>query len=225
MSNSTNHTDSATRQHLLRAAVKCFAQHGYAATSVQQIVKAARVSKPALYYYFADKADLFLAVVDTAHDQRYRLIQAAAGRVRTVGEKLEEMVADVFEYAQSNRELMRLTFATAFANSADVPGQSRCRAKGRRNFEFISALIKAGQANGELRRDFSPEELAMGIYGQVNSYVMVGLLVRDCPLNRDSARQIVRLFLHGASNTAGRNGHAQSRRGRGNRLSLDRHRR
>ncbi len=205
--------------------MKCFAQHGYAATSVQQIVKTARVSKPALYYYFADKADLFLAVVDAAHDERYRLIQAAAERGRTVGEKLEEIVAGVFEYAQRNRELMRLTFATAFANSADVPGQSHCRAKGRRNFDFVSSLIRTGQATGELRRDFAADELAMGIYGQVNSYVMVGLLVPDCPLNRDSARQIVRLFLHGASNTAGRNGHAQSRRGRGNRLSLDRNRR
>lgn len=203
--------------------MKCFAQHGYAATSVQQIVKAARVSKPVLYYYFADKAGLFLAVVDTAHEERYRLIQAAAERGRTVGEKLEEIVGDVFEYALRNRELMRLTFATAFANSADVPGQSQCRAKGRRNFDFIVSLIKRGQANGELRRDFSPEELGMGIYGQVNSYVMVGLLAPDCPLNRDSARQIVRLFLHGASNTTGQNGHLESRRARSKRPALDSH--
>ena len=38
----------------------------------------------------------------------------------------------------------------------------------------------------------------MGIYGQLNSYVMVRLLVPDCPLDRQTAKQIVRLFLQGA---------------------------
>ncbi len=191
---------------MLQAALKCFAQHGYAGASVQQIVDTARVSKPVLYYYFADKADLFLAVVDTSHDERYHVMQAAAEKGRTVGERLEEIVAAVFEYSLRNRELMRLTFATAFATTGDMPGQSQCRAKGRRNFEFIAGLIKTGQESGELRRDFSADELAMGIYGQVNSYVMIRLLVPDCPLNRDSARQIVRLFLQGAS-SPGVNGH------------------
>ena len=45
-----------TRKLILRAALKQFANAGYAATSVQQIVDDARVSKPALYYHFADKA-------------------------------------------------------------------------------------------------------------------------------------------------------------------------
>ncbi len=202
----TNYADSASRQNLLHAALRCFAQHGYAATSVQQIVDAARVSKPVLYYYFRDKADLFLAVVDAAHDERYRLIQAAAERGRSVGEKLEEMVTAVFEYSLRNRELMRLTFATAFATSGDVPGRSQCQTKGRRNFDFICSLIKQGQESCELRHDVPVDELAMGIYGQINSYVMIRLLVPDCSLNRETARQIVRLFLEGAALKKG-NGH------------------
>ena len=40
----------------------------------------------------------------------------------------------------------------------------------------------------------------MGIYGQLNTYVMVRLLVPDCPLDRQAAKQIVRLFLEGAVN-------------------------
>ena len=78
MAKTTNHSDSATRQHLLQAALKSFADRGYAATSVRHIVAVARVSKPALYYYFKDKAGLFQALVDQAHDERYRLMQAAA---------------------------------------------------------------------------------------------------------------------------------------------------
>ena len=197
MAKTVNH--STTRQHILQAALKSFARCGYAATSVQQIVDAAGVSKPALYYYFADKAQLFQALVDHAHDERYRLMQAAAERGRTVADKLEQIVAAVFEFSLRNRELMRLAFATAFAASGEAPGRVRCTEKGRRNYEFVRSLIEQGQASGELDCGFGVDDLAMGIYGQLNSYVMVRLLVPDCPLDRQTAGQIVRLFLEGAA--------------------------
>lgn len=187
-----------TRQQLLLAALKSFADRGYAATSVQEIVDAAQVSKPALYYYFKDKAELFQALVDQAHDDRFRLMQEAAKRGRSIGERLEEVVTAIFEFSLQHRELMRLAFASAFAASGEAPGQSRCREKGRRNFEFLRSLIEQGQKSGELARDFTPDELTMGIYGQLNSYVMIRLLVPDCPLNRQTAQQVVRLFLEGA---------------------------
>ena len=93
---------------------------------------------------------------------------------------------------------MRLAFATAFAASGEAPGQMRCREKGKRSFEFIQTLIQSGQAAGELDDRFTVDELAMGIYGQFNSHIMIRLLMPDCPLNRQTARQIVRLFLEGA---------------------------
>ncbi len=199
MGKSVNHSDSTTRRHLLQAALKSFADRGYAATSVQEIVNAARVSKPALYYYFKDKAGLFQALVDQAHDERYELMREAAARGKTLPEKLEEIVAAIFEFSLRNRELMRLAFATAFAASGEAPGQMKCREKGKRNFEFLRGLVETGQATGELSGCFNADELTMGIYGQLNSYVMIRLLVPDCPLNRETAKQVVRLFLNGAA--------------------------
>jgi hypothetical protein len=110
---------------------------------------------------------------------------------------------------------MRLAFATAFAASGKAPGQTKCLEKGKRTFEFFRSLIAAGQASGELDRRFSLDELAMGIYGQLNSHVMVRLLVAECPLDRNTAQQIVRLFLQGAAggNTSGQ-GHPRDLNGR-----------
>ena len=201
--NARNGTD--TRQHILQAALKLFADGGYAATSIQQIVDGAKVSKPALYYHFADKAALFQALVDRAHDERYQLMQDAARRGRTVAEKLVEVVTEVFAFAVGNRELMRLAFASAFAAPGEMPQQGHCREKGKRNFEFIRSLIEEGQGRGELNRQFASEELAMGVYGPLTTYVMVGVLLAGCQLDRRTAERVVALFLQGAATGAARN--------------------
>ena len=108
-------TNGETRQDILRAALKRFAHGGYAATSVQQIVGDAKVSKPTLYYYFTDKADLFQALVNEAHDERYRRMQSAVKRAKEVRLQLVEILAVLFDYFRDNRELMRISLATAFA--------------------------------------------------------------------------------------------------------------
>ena len=190
---------SETRAHLLRAALKHFAHSGYAAASVQQIVDEASVSKPALYYHFKDKAGLFQALVDEAHDERYRLMQAATTGTADVKKQLVEILAGLFDYTQKNRELMRIAFATAFAAPGEVPEGLLCSEKCERNFEFIHTLMKKAVAAGLLNRQFDSLELAFGFYGLLNSYLVSHLLMPDSPLNRQTAVRIVKLFLAGAA--------------------------
>src|SRR3954453_7537336 len=54
----------ATRRGLLKAARKLFGRKGYAGTSVDEVVRAAGVTKGALYHHFRDKDDLFRAVAE-----------------------------------------------------------------------------------------------------------------------------------------------------------------
>jgi AcrR family transcriptional regulator len=53
-----------TREALTRSAARLFAERGYDAVSVREIVEAAGVTKPALYYYFGNKEGLARAVLD-----------------------------------------------------------------------------------------------------------------------------------------------------------------
>jgi len=187
-----------TREHILQAALKRFAHGGYAATSVQQIVDDAHVSKPALYYYFHDKAGLYQALVSEAQDSRYHLMVEAAktnGGFRT---QLVEILGSLFDYFNNNRELMRLSFATLFASPGELPEEVSHIEKGRRNFEVIHSVMKAAMKKGEVNVRFDSRELALGFYGHINTYIMANLLLPGCKLNRAMAGRVVDLFLTGA---------------------------
>lgn len=191
-------TNGETRQDILRAALKRFAHGGYAATSVQQIVDEARVSKPTLYYYFTDKAQLFQALVNEAHDERYRMLQKAAARATDTRSRLVEILVVLFDYFRDNRELMRISLATAFASPGELPPGFDCEDRCERNFEFVHNLIKQGLARGELNKRFDSRKLAFGFYGHANAYLMMHLLAQETVLDRSMAERIVDLFFSGA---------------------------
>jgi len=52
------------RAHLLETAVRLFGKHGYHATTVPMIVKAAGASTGSFYFYFRNKEDVFAAALD-----------------------------------------------------------------------------------------------------------------------------------------------------------------
>jgi AcrR family transcriptional regulator len=60
---------SSQRERLLVAMEELVGEQGYAATSVPQVVKRARVSSNAFYKCFADKADCFVTLCDVRGDE------------------------------------------------------------------------------------------------------------------------------------------------------------
>src|SRR4051794_28026998 len=66
----------ATRTELLRVARELFAARGYADVGTEEIVRAAHVTRGALYHHFADKRDLFRAVHSQLADELLEQIVA-----------------------------------------------------------------------------------------------------------------------------------------------------
>jgi AcrR family transcriptional regulator len=52
---------SESRQRLLHAALRCFAEHGFEKTSTRMIADAAQANVAAIRYYFGDKAGIYRA--------------------------------------------------------------------------------------------------------------------------------------------------------------------
>ena len=55
---------SATRSAIVESARRLFAERGFAAVSIEDIVRQARVTRGALYHHFRDKRDLFAVVTE-----------------------------------------------------------------------------------------------------------------------------------------------------------------
>ncbi len=96
----------ATRRQIISAAVRLIADHGYAATSVDEIAEAAGVAKGSVYYNFGSKSELFAAVLAegvTRLSQGLRgALEAAAGRppLEALAEELLREVHDHPDFAK-----------------------------------------------------------------------------------------------------------------------------
>lgn len=67
----------ASRATLLESARTCFAEHGYDATTVAEVLRRAGMARGALYHYFpGGKDELFAAVYREVDDELYRRLDA-----------------------------------------------------------------------------------------------------------------------------------------------------
>jgi AcrR family transcriptional regulator len=74
----------ATRRQLVTAARALFGARGYAAVGTEEIVRAAGVTRGALYHQFRDKADLFAAVAEEVEAEIAERIAAGAAEAEPV---------------------------------------------------------------------------------------------------------------------------------------------
>src|SRR5258707_950225 len=78
----------ATRDAILHAARKLFARHGYADTSLAQVVQAARVTTGAVYHHFGDKKNLFQAVAESVEVEILKRIAERASDLPSAWQRL-----------------------------------------------------------------------------------------------------------------------------------------
>ena len=87
--------EAGRREHVLDAALLTFARYGYRKASMDDVARAADISRPGLYFYFASKRDLFRAAVTHALDGDV----AAAGRaLADTSRPLRDRLIEAFDH-------------------------------------------------------------------------------------------------------------------------------
>jgi len=138
-----------THRRLLQCALTLFAAQGYAATTVREIIEAAGVTRPVLYYYCDNKEDLFKRVVhwtqDDAYDELERLLAETSGTI----DRLRAIIRGTFEFCAADPRIPQLMFQTTYAPA--VSGLTEfLQEMAERRFSIIVQVMQEGIAAGDL---------------------------------------------------------------------------
>jgi AcrR family transcriptional regulator len=103
-----------TRETLIAAARPLFAADGFAGVALETIVRAAGVTRGALYHHFADKTDLFAAVFERVEAEvAARMGEALASAKQTDPVEVMRLGVDFWLDACSDPEVQRITLLDA----------------------------------------------------------------------------------------------------------------
>jgi len=130
-----------TREALVTAARSLFAANGFADVALETIVRAAGVTRGALYHHFADKTELFAAVFEQVEAEvAARMGQAIVAANPTDPVEVMRRGADFWLDACSDPEVQRIVLVDAPA----VLGWTRWTEIGNRyNIGMVRDLLKS----------------------------------------------------------------------------------
>jgi AcrR family transcriptional regulator len=91
-------TKAANRAAILTAAFDVFAEQGYEATGVRDIIRRTDLASGTFYNYFPDKEAIFRALVEETGREARRRVRAARRRAQTPGEFVVGGFGAFFDY-------------------------------------------------------------------------------------------------------------------------------
>jgi AcrR family transcriptional regulator len=156
-------TDRAERTHrrILEAAGRCFAELGYAKTTVEAIARAAAVSKALVYLHFRGKEELLEAVFEGTLEEWNAFTWSEIDRQEdgTVATALAAMHRASIEYARDHPLLRNLVNPEAMIALAPHLRPLTRRSQEEWRVRLV-ALLERGIASGELRSDLDAQRVA-----------------------------------------------------------------
>lgn len=180
-----------TRAALVRVARQLFADRGYAATSTEEVVQQAGVTRGALYHHFRDKSDLFEAVFLEIQDE-------ARDRIRGAGsvpvELWQRFRAGFDEYLNHSMDpsIQRIALIDAPA----VLGWERWRELDY-TLDLLQNALAGLQEGGDISPEVSTDELAHLLRGVANEASQMIASALDAPAERRRVGQAVGAILEG----------------------------
>jgi AcrR family transcriptional regulator len=111
-------------RHIARVAAKLFAEKGYDATSVREIVEAAGVAKPTLYYYFRSKEGLAQALLTVPLSNLVGILRQTVTAVEAPVRCLEGVIDAQYNFCRDDPDRGRFIYALLFGpHGAEVASE------------------------------------------------------------------------------------------------------
>ena len=158
------------RTKLIESTQELLWERGYTATSPKAIQERAGVGQGSMYHHFTGKAALAGAAIRRTAEEMVPLSRA---RLDGPGTPLERLQA----YFRAERDVLRGCRVGRLVQDPDVVGDASLREPIDEVFssaiERIAAVLREGQAAGEVRADVDPDQVATTLFATVQGgYVL-----------------------------------------------------
>ena len=183
------------RERIVQSAIKLFCEKGYDGTPVREIVEAAGVTKPVLYYYFKNKDALLTWILEDSLSSFITRLEEAANFSDNLYECLGKIAELYLDYARQSPNLVRFINAIAFSGVYDEQ-YDFCELE-EKTFATIGGPIKRAQERGEVRPDVEVRAMAAHFTGMMRMVVDGMVYMTETMIGKPLEENVLKIFLEG----------------------------
>jgi AcrR family transcriptional regulator len=168
-----------TRERLFRAALKLFADKGFAETTVEDITNVADVGKGTFFNYFPSKEHILIAFSDMQLSKLQATVDQIRARPEPMRSFFRSMTLRMTEEPAKAPDVVR---AILQANLSSSSVRSVMRGRNARAEGLLTQLVQIGQQRGEFRADLPALELAQVFRQTVSGTLLMWSVYGDASL-------------------------------------------
>jgi AcrR family transcriptional regulator len=188
-----------TRGRILAAASRVFAEHGYDGATLDMVAADAGVTKGAVYWHFASKGELFLALLEQDVEWMSKAIPEvlrSVGEIEDPIERWTKVLESEFEACVENPDWPRLFLE--FSHSSRNPEvKKRLHELYDRTQKIIGDAVRQAQEAGHLSPELDPDAVGMLFRSLLNGLLLNWLVYRE-QVNTDALLpELARTLWHG----------------------------
>lgn len=161
----------ATREKLLAAATKVFAERGLGGGRINLISRAARSNDRMIYYYFGSKERLFVEVLEKVYRDMWEAESALALDQADPIEALEKFVSFTLDHYLSHPEMLTILNNENLLQGKHVSKSKKLKELSSPALELMERIYRRGVEKGVFRAGVKPLELYLSVLALNYFYV------------------------------------------------------
>ena len=160
-----------TRDKILQAATKIFAERGLGGSRINLISRAARSNDRMIYYYFGSKERLFIEVLEKIYRDMWEAESALALDLSDPIAALAQVVNFTMDHYLSHPEMLTILNNENLHAGKYVSRSKKLKTLSSPALDLMSRIYRAGVDKGAFRNDVKPLELYLAILALNYFYV------------------------------------------------------
>ncbi len=164
------------RENIASAASDLFMKKGIAATSMDDIAKAAGYSKATLYVYFENKEEIVGILVLGSMKKLYDYIDSALAQQESTKGRYELICRGLVQYQEEFPFYFDMALSKInidFENRNYLPEEKETYRVGEEINEKLRDFLTAGMENGELRNDLEIMPAILNFWGMLSGMIQL----------------------------------------------------